>query len=248
MSATPHAEVGRPLSLTADESALLLECLGRMADEAPCPPRIHAVMASVGSSAAEEANGLSPVFARALSMAAVIWAIDTGRIDEQRGELAQHVMDALWRLGPVRPDLVATQLACLVGQGDEELRCFWTCSTLTRDNAGYATGAGPIRVSQVGLAGSMLLGEGQPTLPGIDDRHRSGAQGGGHRHGEPVPCLSCGRDGTILGVDPKDGWTVVDHYPKVEQRPDGMWAVDRASVAGPRQCRYLETAGELRGS
>jgi hypothetical protein len=242
------ADCAHPTTFGPAEIALLNDCLGHLATAAPCRPRIDAVMEMVTKADGAPVFGHESIFPRAVSMAAVIWAIDSDRIGENQGPLAQSVMDTLWGLGPIRPELVAAQLRCLVGQGDSDIRCFWTCSALARENAGYATGAGPIRVSRTGLAGSMVLRDLAPILPGIEDWRRPGAHGGGHRHGEPVPCLACGRDGTILGVDPEDGWTVVDHHPRVVEREDGMWAVDQASLAGPRQCRYLENAGEIQAS
>ena len=236
----------RPLSFTPEQAALVVASLRFLATDAPCRSRIDAVANAIDAPPDEaEAAAPAAMFARAVATSAVIWAIDSDLVGQREGGVAQGAMDALWRLGPIRPELVATQLRCLVGQREAERRCLWTCPMMARANAGYDPGGGPAAIHP-GLLGLILAEEGGATLPGIDERRREPPRGATLRHGEITRCLACDRDGTILGVDPEDGWTVVDHHPQVLQRPDGLWEVDRTGAKGPRQCGYLAPGGRLR--
>jgi hypothetical protein len=185
------------------EHSLLLTCLGALAADAPCEPRIQCVIDAVaGDTQGRPGNLPDTAFARSIAIAALMRGADA-RIGERHDPvLAQAAIDGIWRQGPIRPGMVATQLHCLVGKRGADRRCRWSCVTT------------------------------DPRAHGHEARNAV-------RPGLRVQCMACGRDGTLLGSDPDDGWTVVDHHSPVVMRPDGMWEVDRTRPSAPTQCGYL---------
>lgn len=221
-----------PVLLERDEAAFLLSCLRLLAQDAPCQARIEHVAESIAGRDDWSASALpDTIYARSLALAAVLWSVDAGLIATHQDEIAERVLRHVWDAGPIRPQLVAAQLQCLVGQEPGERHCSWTCPTMIRANAGY---------------GSALALGGHDTFPGIDPRPallrsvvtepRIGGRGSvpGAIPGDPattratVHCRACGRPGILEAIDPEDGWTVVVHDPD-PRSPEGM----------PAQCRFM---------
>lgn len=211
------------MRLVRDEAAFLLVCLRFLAEDAPCQDRIEQVVMSVAGPDARHGGELPDViYARSLALAAVLWAIDSGNVAPHERETATRVLEAVWSAGPIRPQLVAAQLQCLVAQEPGSRQCRWTCPSMIRANAGYAA---TLRVVEPGAAST-----GQ--FPGIDPlpeivRHISSEV----RAAAPalasdrVRCGRCGLPGRLVGIDPDDGWTVVVH--------------GASGTPGRAQCRYL---------
>lgn len=230
------------MSLSPRDAAFLLTCLRFLGAEAPCQPRIEAVIEAVAGTDAWQGCRVPPtVFARGLCVAAVVWAIDSGLVGIEERGVAQDVLEDLWQAGPIRPELVGAQLQCLVGQDAGDRTCRWTCPAMRRANAGFALLDGTIgHPALPDLVWSVVeaateLSTAQPEPP--EPAHH--APTWLPRRGSRVRCRGCGRPGTVLGVDADDGWTVIEHHPPVVQRPDGLWEVQPAAEPGPRQCRYL---------
>lgn len=227
------------MSLAPRDAAFLLTCLRFLGAEAPCQSRIEAVINAVaGTDNWQDCRVPDTVFARGLSMAAVIWAIDSGLVTIEERDLAQGVLEHLWQAGPIRPELIGAQLQCLVGQESNERECRWTCPAMRRANAGFAQPDGAIsRPVLPDLVWTVF--ESASAAPDPDRALVARAPRWVPRRGARIRCRECGRPGTVLGVDADDGWTVIEHHPPVIQREDGMWEVQPAPDAGPRQCRYL---------
>ncbi|MEI7743907.1 MAG: hypothetical protein WCK58_09180 [Chloroflexota bacterium] len=236
------------MQLPAPDAAFLVDCLTHVAVAAPCRARIEQVVQSVADGGASEACCIpDSIFVRSLAIGSILWSIDTGIVEPEANEQAQRVLDSLWHDGPIRPELIAAQLRCLVAQPAETSHCLWTCPAMAHANAGYNPQLGPeMRAVLPGLIGTVIS-EGADTLAVVRTDYGStlSAPPRTPRSGTRVSCRSCGRDGTILGVDPEDGWTVVEHYPPVVQREDGMWAISPDASPGPHQCRYIVDRAEL---
>jgi hypothetical protein len=211
------------MQLGRDEAAFLLVCLRFLAEDAPCQARIERVVSSVAGPDADHAGELPDViYARSLALAAVLWTLDSGNAASHEHEIAERVLEAVWNAGPIRPELVAAQLQCLVAQEPGSQRCRWTCPSMIRANAGYAATLGIAR------PGAATTGQfpGLDPLPDVVLRISSAV-----RAAAPVAtagrvrCGWCGLPGRLLGIDPDDGWTLVLHGSE--------------GTPGQARCRYL---------
>ncbi len=252
------------MRLAEPDAAFLATCLRAMAAEAPCRDRVLAVADAVVSPPAPAAGSslqvlggtrADPVpqgdslFVRSLSLASVLWSIDTGRVDADDQDRAQRVMDEVWRQGAIRPELIAAQLRCLVGQESDDPVCVWSCASMPHANAGYEAQLAAATQTISGLLGTVAA-EAADTLAvaRLDASSPRNPRSWTPRHGTRTWCTACGREGTVLGVDPEDGWTVIDHHPTVRERDDGFWEVVPVSGDQPRQCRFLDRGqGPRRG-
>lgn len=230
------------MQLLESDAAFLVDCLEQVAVGAPCRERIENVVASV--SAGEEPGSCcipDSIFVRSLAIGSVLWAIDNGVVEPAEQDQAQRVLDTAWKDGPIRPELIAGQLRCLVGQPADAMHCLWTCPAMAHANAGYNPQlTAEMRSVLPGLIGTVIA-EGVDTLALVhtDPGQNFGTQVRAPRYGARIACQECGSEGTVLGTDADDGWTVVEHHPRVIQRPDGMWQVSPDESPLPRQCRYL---------
>jgi hypothetical protein len=245
----PRAVVGvetHRLSLGPRDAAFLVTCLRLIGADAPCRARIELVIDAIADDGGWRGCHVpETVFARGISIAAVIWAIDSGVVGVDEHDVAQGVLEELWRAGPVRPDLIGSQIRCVVSQPTDEGRCRWICPAMRHANAGYAQPDGAIsRGPLPNLA--WTVAEAASASPEPDRFLSPLAPRWLPRRGACVRCPECGRPGTILGVDSGDGWTVLEHHPPVVQREDGMWEVEPTSAAGPKQCRYVARLDDAR--
>lgn len=211
------------MRLDRDEAAFLLVCLRFLAEDAPCQARIEQVVMSVAGGDDDQGGELPDViYARSLALASVLWAIDSGNVAEHEREISQRVLEAVWNAGPIRPQLVAAQLHCLVAQEPGTQQCRWTCPSMIRANAGYA--------ATIGLDDPAAEPSGQ--FPGMDPLPEVVLRISSEvRAASPalvtdrVRCGRCGLPGRLVGIDPDDGWTLVLH--------------GSGSTPGQAQCRYL---------
>lgn len=244
------------MRLAETDATFLATCLRSLASVAPCHDRILAVADAVAAPPALvpgtslQVLGGAPVvtalrgdslFVRSLSLAAVLWSIDTGRVDAADQECAQRVMDEVWRQGAIRPELIAAQLRCLVGQEGDDPVCVWSCASMPHANAGYDAQLASATQTISGLLGTVAAEEADTlAIARLDASSLRSQRGWTPRHGTRTRCAACGREGTVLGVDPEDRWTVIDHHPTVREREDGFWEVVPVSGDLPRQCRFLD--------
>jgi hypothetical protein len=228
------------LLLSQHNAAFLLTCLRILGAGAPCQARIEAVIASIaGTDSSQDRRVPSTVFARSLCMSAVIWAVDSGFVDAAGRDAAQAVLDQLWEMGPIRPELLGAQLRCLVGQEVDEHQCLWTCPAMRRANAGFGLSDGSLeRPVLPDLAWTVAMAATDAASLAPPDGV-AGAPRWVPERGARIRCRECGRVGTVVGVDADDGWTVVEHHPPLAQRANGLWELRPAAGDGPRQCRYI---------
>ena len=183
------------------------------------------------------------VFARGLSIAAVIWAIDSGLVTIEERDLAQGVLEELWLAGPIRPELIgAPSSSAWWARSPTSASAVGRAPRCARANAGFALPDGAI--SRPALPDLVwTVSSPRSAAPAAECARPSlRATPWVPRRGARVRCRECGRLGTVLGVDADDGWTVIEHHPPVVQREDGMWEVQPAPDTGPRQCRGTSRA------
>lgn len=250
------------MRLPEPDAAFLASCLRGLAAVAPCEARIRAVAASIERDSAapfpEPATDVlgaagpaagaigDSLFVRSLALSAVLWSIDSGLVEAPDQERAQRVLDDIWRRGAIRPELIAVQLHCLTSQPEDQRVCVWSCAQMPHANAGYDPQLNALAPTVSGLLGTVVAEEADTlALARLDAAVRRGPVRWTPRYGARVVCKGCGHEGTVLGVDDEDGWTVIDHHPGVREREDGLWEVVPAAPGAPRQCRFLDHGAEL---